>query len=142
MFSTITDNYQSINLENRNAYELMMNLLNNYLLMIINVTFILAKNTIDEAKSLSILLFIFVLSFVIVFIELFIIWKLISRFIDDREKPIDLFLTIKKKEFEELKSTSETFVNKLLNNFKNEDIIMITKFKQKNDYKQSIRNSS
>ena len=158
--STITDNYQSINMENRNAYELMMNLLNDYLLMMRNVTFILAKNTIDEAKSPSILLFIFVLSFVVVFIELFIIWKLISRFIDDREKPVDLFLTIKKKKFEELKSTSETFLNKLLNKFfgneeteeeskieytstsKNEDIIMITKFKQKNDYKQSIRNSS
>ena len=158
--STITDNYQSIDMKNRNAYELMMNLLNDYLLMMRNVTFILAKNASEEAKSPSILLIIFVLSFVIVIIELFVIWKLISKFIDDREKPVDLFLTIKKKKFEELKSTSETFLNKLLNKFfgneeteeeskieytstsKNEDIIMITKFKQKNDYKQSIKNSS
>ena len=158
--STITDNYQSINMDNRNAYELMMNLLNDYLLMMRNVTFILAKNTSDEAKTPSILLIIFIISFIIVIIELFVMWKLISRFIDDREKPVDLFLTIKKKKFEELKSTSETFLNKLLNKFfgneeteeeskieytstsKNEDIIMITKFKQKNDYKQSIKNSS
>ncbi len=43
-------------------------------------------------------------------------YKLICKFIDDREKPVDLFLTIKKK-FEELKLISETFLNKLLNKF-------------------------
>ena len=158
--STITDNYQSITMDNRNAYELMMNLLNDYLLMIRNVTFILAENASEEAKTPLLLLIIFILSFVVLVLISFIMWKLISRFIDDREKPVDLFLTIKKKKFEELKSTSETFLNKLLNKFfgneeteeeskieytstsKNEDIIMITKFKQKNEYKQSINNSS
>ncbi len=158
--STITDNYLSINMDNRNAYELMMNLLNDYFFMMRNVTFIIAENVSEEAKTPFVLLIIFILSFVALVIISFIMWKLISRFIDDREKPVDLFLTIKKKKFEELKSTSETFLNKLLNKFfgneeteeeskieytstsKNEDIIMITKFKQKNDYKQSIKNSS
>ena len=159
--STITDNYLSLDMNDRNAYELMMNLLNDYFLIMRNITFILAKNTNDEAKSPTILLIIFILSFVVVIIDLIIMWKLISKFIDDREKPVDLFLTIKKKKFEELKSTSENFLNKLLNKFfgneeteeeeskieyhtssKDDDIIMITKFKQKNDYKQSIKNSS
>ena len=159
--STVNDNYENINLKDRNAYELMMNLGNDYLLMIRNITFILAENAKDEAKSSKTLLIIFVLNFIVSAITLFVMWKLISRFIDDREKPVDLFLTIKKKKFEELKTTSENFLNKLLNKFfgneeteeeeskieyttsnKNEDIIMITKFKQKNDYKQSIRNSS
>jgi len=159
--STITDNYLSLDLNNRYAYELMMNLLNDYFIIMRNVTFILAENTNDEAKSPLILLIIFILSFIFVIIDLIIMWKLISKFIDDREKPVDLFLTIKKKKFEELKSTSENFLNKLLNKFfgneeteeeqskieytltsKDEDIIMITKFKQKNDYKQSIKNSS
>ncbi len=159
--STITDNYLSIELTNRNAYELMFNLLNDYFLIMREIAFIVTKNSYDEAKSPLILLIIFVLSFVFVIIDLIIMWNLISKFIDDREKPVDLFLTIKKKKFEELKITSENFLNKLLNKFfgneeseeeesksefipssKNEDIIMITKFKQKNDYKQSIKNSS
>ncbi len=159
--STITDNYLSLDLSNRNAYELMMNLLNDYFIIMRNVTFILADNAIDEAKSPFILLIIFILSFIFVIIDLIIMWKLISKFIDDREKPVDLFLTIKKKKFEELKATSENFLNKLLNKFfgneeteeeqskieytltsKDDDIIMITKLKQKNDYKQSIKNST
>ena len=36
---------------------------------------------------------------------------------NDREKPINLFLSIKKKVFEDLKTSSENFSNKLLNNF-------------------------
>jgi hypothetical protein len=86
-------------------------------------------------------------------------WKLISRLIDDREKPVDLFLTIKKKKFEELKSTSETFLNKLLNKFfgneENEEEsqqeyianvklndINIAKFKALNEYKASNKKAS
>ena len=160
-FSTITDNDFSIDMNNRNAYELMMNLLNDYLLVHRNVTFILAKNIIQTTKFPFVILILFILSFIFVLIDLFSMYKLICKFIDDREKPVDLFLTIKKKKFEELKLISETFLNKLLNKFfgnedteegqsiieytissKDEDIIMITKFKQKNDYRQSIRNSS
>ena len=71
---------------------------------------------------------------------------------EDREKPINLFLTIKKKIFEDLKNASESFSNKLLNKFfGNEDNeeesqkdyqtnikandINIIKFKAPNEYK-------
>ena len=73
-------------------------------------------------------------------------------FSSDREKPINLFLTIKKKIFEELKNASEGFSNKLLNKFfgneENEEEaqqdyqtnikpndINIIKFKSPNEYK-------
>ena len=36
---------------------------------------------------------------------------------NDREKPINLFLTIKNKVFEDLKNSSENFSNTLLNKF-------------------------
>ena len=38
---------------------------------------------------------------------------MMTKLDDDREKPINLFLTIKKKVFEDLKSSSENFSNKL-----------------------------
>jgi hypothetical protein len=76
-------------------------------------------------------------------------------FIEDRERPINLFLTIKKKIFEDLKNSAENFSNKLLNKFfGNEDNdeesqqdyqanikandINIVKFKAKNEYKTSV----
>ena len=71
----------------------------------------------------------------------------------DREKPLNLFLTIKNKIFEDLKNSSENFSNKLLNKFfladENEEEsqqnynlinikptdINIAKFKALNEYK-------
>ena len=156
--STVSDNYNRIKMEDRNTYELMMNLLNDYLLAWRNITFIIAEDVKLNTVSNKILSIIFGFSFIISIVALFVFWKLIIRFIDDREKPVDLFLTIKKKKFEELKTASENFINKLLNKFfgneENEDEstvdyatniksddINIIKFKSKNDYKQSLRSS-
>ena len=77
------------------------------------------------------------------------------NFVHDREKPINLFFTIKKNVFEDLKNTAEVFSNKLLNKFfgneENEEDsqiefssnikpndINIAKFKALNEYKKSI----
>ena len=158
--STVTDNFSSsINMTDRNAFELMHNLLNDYFLIWRNVTFLLVNDVLENAKSKKVLVFIFGFSFLISAIFLFVLWKLITRFIDDREKPVDLFLTIKKGKFEELKNASDSFTNKLLNKFfgneeaeeesvidysisMKEDDINIVKFKTKNEYKQSLRTSS
>lgn len=157
--STVTDNIQSVNMGDRNAFELMQNLLNDYLLIWRNVTFLLVDDVLENADSSKSLVFIFGFSFLISAICLFGLWKLITRFIEDREKPVDLFLTIKKQKFEELKSSSESFTNKLLNKFFGneeteeeslvdystnikQDDININKFKQKTEYKQSLRSSS
>ena len=156
--STVSDDYVRINMNDRNAYELMMNLLNDYLLVWKRVTFIIAEDVKSNAVSHKSLVIIFVFSFVVALSSLVLFWKLIIRFIDDREKPVDLFLTIKKKKFEELKTVSENFINKLLNKFFGneeneeestvdfsanikEDDINIIKFKSKNDYNQSFRSS-
>ncbi len=157
--SRVTSSYQNISIEDRNAYELMMNLLNDYLLVWRNVTVLLVDDVKNHAKMSKIVLFIFIFSFIFSIISLLVLWKLITKFIDDRQKPIDLFLTIKKRKFEELKNSSESFVNKLLNKFfgneENEeesmidyssnikpDDINIIKFKTKNEYKQSLKSSS
>ncbi len=157
--SRVTSSYQNISIEDRNAYELMMNLLNDYLLVWRNVTVLLVDDVKNHAKMSKIVLFIFIFFFIFSIISLLVLWKLITKFIDDRQKPIDLFLTIKKRKFEELKNSSESFVNKLLNKFfgneENEeesmidyssnikpDDINIIKFKTKNEYKQSLKSSS
>jgi hypothetical protein len=157
--STVNDNYNQINMYNRNAYELMMNLLNDYLLVWREMTMILVRDVKAHTMSDSRLVIIFAISFVISIISIFGIRLLFNKFIDDREKPVDLFLTIKKQKFEELKFATENFLNKLLNKFfgneENDeevqtdtgikissDDIIIAKFKQKTEYKQSIRTSS
>jgi len=157
--STVTDTNNQINMNNRNAYELMMNLLNDYLIVWRDLTFILIKDVKSQTKSDIRLTIIFSISFVISLVSIVGIRSFINSFIDDREKPIDLFLTIKKTKFEELKMSSEAFLNKLLNKFFGneeaeeemmadnsisikDDEITIAKLKQKNEYKQSIRTSS
>ena len=157
--STVTDQTSSINMKDRNAFELMQNLLNDYLLVWRSVTFLLVDDVIANAKSSKSLVFIFGFSFLISVLCLIGLWKLITRFIDDREKPVDLFLTIKRTKFDELKASSEAFTNKLLNKcFGNEeteeeslvdystnlkqDDININRFKQKKDYKQTLRTST
>jgi hypothetical protein len=59
---------------------------------------------------------IFLISVFISCIYLFIFYKMMNKLDNDREKPINLFLTIKKNIFEDLQSSSENFSNKLLNN--------------------------
>jgi hypothetical protein len=95
----------------------MYNLLNDYFLSWRELTFILVQDVKTFTLSNNSLLIIFICSFVISIFSLFFIKRLINKFIDDREKPIDLFLTIKKQKFEELKFSSEAFLNKLLNKF-------------------------
>lgn len=157
--SNVNKNSDAFNMNNKGCYELMMNLLNDYLLVWRKATFLLIQDVDNHTYGYNSLAIIFGISFAISLISILIIKKLIGKFVDDREKPVDLFLTIKKVKFEELKYSSEAFLNKLLNKFfgneeteeemlsdsaikiKSDDI-NIAKFKQKNDYKQSIRTSS
>jgi len=101
----------------RNTYDLMFNLLNDYLTTWRELTFIIIRDVKSHTSGDNKLVIIFGCSFLISIISLISIKRLIGKFIDDREKPIDLFLTIKKQKFEELKFSSEAFLNKLLNKF-------------------------
>ena len=151
--STLIDESIRLNLEERNLYELMINLLNGYYLYIKELTLILAEDAYDSSKTSVVGTIVFYASFVLSIAFLAIIWNLLTLFLLERQKPINLFLTIKNQIFEDLKNASESFSNKLLNklignedneeenqkdyqtNIKESDINII-KFKAPNDYKK------
>ena len=109
---------------NRDTYELMSNLINEYFINwqnVVNILFNDAQKTTKKLKSPLIIIFCFY--FIFSAIMIVSILKLLSQFSLDREKPINLFLTIKKGVFENLKNSAENFSNKLLNKyFGNDDI--------------------
>ena len=141
---------------NRNTYELMYNLINEYYINWEKATIILYNDSI-KATQLNIPLLAIVLGYLAIsFIIIIVVLKLLSIFSLDREKPINLFLTLKKVVFENLKNSAENFSNKLLNKFfGNEDIeeesqqdyqsniqpndINIAKFKAANELDSSIK---
>ena len=159
-FISASTNYSNtMNMEERYTYELMANLLSGYYSAWSQVTYILVDNVKEHcsktSSSSSIHILIFILSIVVSVAFLIIFWRMLLTFIEDRERPINLFLTIKKKIFEDLKNSAEGFSNKLLNKvFGNEDNdeesqqdyqanikandINIIKFKTKNDYRTSV----
>ena len=113
--STISD-LESINMTDKHSYELMINLLNGYYMTcsdINNLIFdeIQSNDTRILRKSITFI------SFIISFFSLFSYYKIMQNFMYDLKKPINLFLTIKKQLFENLKYTAESFSNKLLNKF-------------------------
>ena len=156
--SSASDETLQLNMNDRNCYELMLNLLNGYFISIKNFTFILSDEAIDSSKTSVLGTVLFYSSFVFSIIFLIIIYKVLNNFLIERQKPINLFLTIKKQIFEDLKNASESFSNKLLNklfgneeneeesqkdyqrNIKDNDINII-KFKAPNDYKTSGKNN-
>ena len=151
---------EPINMENKYSFELMFNLLNHYYSYFEKIVFLIIDDYLDRVKNYgitNIILFSITISISIIYILIF--WKLMSKLDNDREKPINLFLTIKKRVFEDLKNSSESFSNKLLNKFfgneENEEEsqqeytsnvksndINIAKFKALNEYKASINKKS
>jgi hypothetical protein len=116
--STLIDESIALNMKERNVYELMVNLLNGYLIYIKELSLILSEDAVEASKTSVLSIIAFYSSFIFVFIFLIIIWNLLSEFLFERQKPINLFLTIKKQIFEDLKNDSEDFSNKLLNKLK------------------------
>ena len=151
--SSVIDESVRLNLTERNLYELMINLLNGYYMYIKDLSLILAEDAVESSKTSILGTLVFYSSFVLSIAFLSIIWNLLSLFLMERQKPINLFLTIKNQIFEDLKDASENFSNKLLNklignedneeenrkdyqtNIKESDINII-KFKAPNDYKK------
>jgi len=142
-------------LDDKYIYELSLNLLNSHYSNYERIITYMANDFKTTSKSIgikSIIIFSLSLFFSIAF--LYIFWILMIRMDNDREKPVNLFLTIKNKVFEDLKNTSENFSNKLLNKFfgvdENEEEsqqnyttnvrpndINITKFMALNEYKET-----
>ena len=152
----LVSNPQLMQKGNRNTYELMHNLMNEYYINWKKVVTILLNDTIESTK-LNIPLLVIVLSYFVISIVIIILFlKLLSIFSLDREKPINLFLTLKKVVFENLKNSAENFSNRLLNKFFGNDDneeesqqeyqsniqpndINIVKFKAANEYNSSIK---
>ena len=158
--STITVEFNTITMEERNTYEIMMNLLNDYYLSWKKVVYILVQGILNDCNISNIIIAMFILSFILTFFFGFFSYKAITKFLNDGTRPVDLIMTIKKSRFEDLKLSCETFMNKLLNKFLGDeddvddegndnqtnisssaDDIVISKFKQKNDYNQSIKSN-
>ena len=157
--STSSDS-EIINLNNTYFYELMVNLLNGYYISFENLIIILLNDFKIKTQNSGIKnIVIFSISLFFACIYLIIFWKMMSNLDKDREKPINLFLTIKKKIFENLKYSAENFSNKLLNKFfgvdENEEEsqqyyqanvkpndINIAKFKALNEFKASSNKKS
>ena len=158
--STITVEVNTITMEERNTYEVMMNLLNDYYISWKKVVYILVHGILNDTNISDVTIAVFVLSFILTFFFGFFSFKAITKFLNDGTRPVDLIMTIKKSRFEDLKLSCETFMNKLLNKFLGEeddvddegnenqtnysssaDDIVISKFKQKNEYNQSIKSN-
>ena len=155
----MSDN-EIINMTNKYTNELMNNLLNDYFFAFEQLIEILKNDFIDNNKNYGIVnIVFFCISMVVSLIYIIFFWKMMTKLDNDREKPVNLFLTIKKKVFEDLKNSAENFSNKLLNKFfGNEEIeeefqqeyrtnikandINIAKFKALNEYKASINKKS
>ena len=134
--STILDESIEINIEERNTYELIYNLLNGYYFSIKSLTLILAEDAVISSKTSIAGNITFYSSFILTITFLIIIWRLLTIFLMERQKPINLFLTIKKQIFEDLKNASDDFSNKLLNKlFGNED----NEEQNQKDYQTNIR---
>ena len=157
--STITNNSQ-IDMNNPYSYELMVNSLNSYYIVFEKLIFIVFNDFQKRSKLCGLRNFvIFCFSLSLSILIIFFFWKITIRMNRDRQKPINLFLTIKKKIFEDLKNSAENFSNKLLNkifgvdeneeesqqdyrtNIKQNDI-NIAKFRALNEYKSFSKQSN
>ena len=125
-----------MNIKNRSTYELMYNLINEYYLNWVRVIKILINDTINETNLKNPLMMIVIIYFMSSLIIFFIYLKLLSKFFLEREKPINLFLTMKKAVFENLKNCTENFSNKILNKFSG---IEDNEEKSLQDYQENIQ---
>jgi len=95
----------------------MQNILNTFYMTWKKIINILYNDIKYHCVKSTLSYILLITSFILTFLCLFLIYKLLLIFSKDREKPINLFLTIKKNIFEDLKNASEGFSNKLLNKF-------------------------
>ena len=118
IFYISSSDKDDFNMENNYAYELMVNLMDSYFVSFERIILIMLKYLDDKTNDIKIInISIFIVSFVISVIYLILFYRMMVKLDKDREKPLNLFLTIKNKVFEDLKNSSENFSNKLLNRF-------------------------
>ena len=156
----VENNITDINLENRNVYDLMMNLINDYFVGWKDTTTLVINFISGKSRLNFPFIFLFIISFVFCFLYIIIFYKVLAKFIGDGTRPVDLILTIKKSKFEELKAICENYMNTLMNKFLGEEVdkvdddrgeikisssigisdndIVVSKFKKRNKYNHSV----
>ena len=156
----VENNITDINIKNRNVYDLMMNLINDYFVGWKDITNLIIISITENSKLNFLLYFVFIISFVFSFICIIIFYKILSRLMVEGTRPVDLILTIKKSKFEELKTISENYMNTLMNKLLGEEVdkvdgdgvaanmpsllevsdndIIVSKFKKRNKYNHSV----
>jgi hypothetical protein len=95
--SIIRDNINQINMTNKNTYDLMMNLLNDYLIYWGKITEMIFNQVYSYKKIPTSFYVTFVLSFVLTIINCFLLEKFLKVVIVEKEKPLELFFNIKNK---------------------------------------------
>ena len=115
--STVLDEENVLIMEMRNTYELMQNLLNGYINNWKNVTIILGEDAKKSTEKIIFSLIILIFTVICAIASVYIYYRVLFNVSINSEKPINLILTIKKKIFEDLKNSAESFANKLLNKF-------------------------
>ena len=148
-------------MKNNYAYELMVNLMDSYYKVFEKIILIMINFLDERTKDIRLnTIIIFFISFFITVAFLILYYRMLVKLEKDREKSLNLFLTIKNGIFENLKNSSENFSNKLLNklfrvdeneeesqqnyskiNIKPNDI-NIAKFKALNEYKSLNKNEN
>ena len=126
--SIIRDNINQITMKNKNTYDLMVNLLNDYYIYWYEIT----KSIFDSVYSFNQIptsfYVIFIISFVLTIANCILLENFLKVVIIEKEKPLELVLTIKKKVFDSLKTNSDVFLNNLLNKIVgNDDLEQETK---------------
>ncbi len=126
--SIIRDNTNQITMKNKNTYNLMYNLLNDYYIYWFEITKCIFDSVYSFNQIPTSFYIIFILSFVLTILNCFLLEKFLRTIITEKEKPLELVLTIKKKVFDSLKSNSDVFLNNLLNKIVgNDDLEQETK---------------
>ena len=115
--STVLDLDNILTMQMRNTYELMKNLLNGYINKWKVVTIILGEDAKKGSENIIFPLIILIMTFLLAIISIYAYYRVLFYVSINSEKPINLILTIKKKIFEDLKNSAESFANKLLNKF-------------------------
>ena len=138
----------------------MNNLINDYYMGWRNITNSVINSIVDASKTNIYLILLFVFSFIFCIIYILIYYKILTIFIKEGTRPVDLILTIKKSRFEDMKIICENYMNTLMNKFLGDEInvaneenerdkesnligvddndIMISKFKKENVYNQGV----
>ena len=156
----VENDVKDINMENRNVYDLMMNLINDYFVGWRDITNMVIKLIIKTSELSVDIILIFIFSFIFCVLYIFIYYFILSRFLKEGTRPVDLILTIKKSRFEDMKVICENYMNTLMNKFLGDEVnnanegndmekdinsfeidendIMISKFQKENVYNQGV----